>query len=114
MARFYANENFPLQTARELRRLGHGVLTSFEAGNANRSVPDEQVLAFAAVDQRILLSQNRLHFMRLHQRGIVAHAGIVVCTYDPNFERLAQRIHEQVSAAREVVGRLLRVYRPVS
>jgi uncharacterized protein with PIN domain len=112
MARFYANENFPLQTVRALRRLGHDVVTSFEAGNANRSVPDEEVLTFAAGEQRILLTQNRLHFLRLHQHGVIAHAGIVVCTYDPNFERLAQRIHEQVSNVNEVVGKLLRVYRP--
>ena len=26
MARFYANENFPLPTVEELRRLGHDVL----------------------------------------------------------------------------------------
>lgn len=44
MALLYTNENFPLQTARELRRLGHDVLTSLEAGNANRSVPDEEAL----------------------------------------------------------------------
>lgn len=69
MARFYANENFPLQTVQELRRLGHDVLTSLEAGYANRSVPDEEVLAFAAGEQRVLLTQNRLHFLRLHRRG---------------------------------------------
>ena len=113
MARFYANENFPLQAVRELRRLGHDVLTSLAAGNANRSVPDEEVLAFAG-EQRILLTQNRLHFLRLHQHGVTAHAGIVVCTYDPNFKRLARRIHEQVSAAAELGGKMLRVHRPGS
>ena len=46
MARFYSNENFPIQTVRALRRLGHDVLTSHDAGNANRSVPDEEVLQF--------------------------------------------------------------------
>ena len=47
MARFYWNENFTVQTVRELRRMGHDVLTSHEAGNANRSVPDEEALRFA-------------------------------------------------------------------
>ena len=47
MARFYSNENFPLQTVIELRLLGHDVLTSFEAGNANQAVPDEEVLSFS-------------------------------------------------------------------
>ena len=54
MARFYANENFPRQAVNELRGLGHDVLTSLEAGNANRSVPDEEVLGFAARERRVL------------------------------------------------------------
>jgi hypothetical protein len=36
MARIYANENIPLQVVKELRRLGHDVLTSHEAGKVNR------------------------------------------------------------------------------
>jgi len=30
MAKFYANENFPLPVVEELRRLGHDVLTTYE------------------------------------------------------------------------------------
>ena len=111
MARFYSNENFPIQTVRELRRLGHDVLTSHEAGNANRSVPDHEVLQFAASQRRILLTQNRLHFLRLHQRNLIAHAGIVISIYDPDFMRLAAQVHER--AGRHALdGLLLRVYRP--
>ena len=58
MARFYANENFPVQAVRELRRLGHDVLTSLESGNANRSVPDEAVLGFAA--ERVICDIHRV------------------------------------------------------
>lgn len=47
MAQLYSNENFPLPVVEELRRLGHDVLTTHEAGEAGKSVPDEQVLAFA-------------------------------------------------------------------
>lgn len=112
MARFYSNENFPIQTVRELRRLGHDVLTSHEAGNANRSIPDEEVLRFAASQQRVLLTQNRLHFLRLHQRAVIAHAGIVICTYDPDFIRLAARVHEQLAGPQSLIGALVRVYRP--
>jgi hypothetical protein len=52
VARIYANENFPLPVVRELRRLGHDVLTIQETGKAGQAVPDEAVLSFA-VAQRI-------------------------------------------------------------
>ena len=48
MASFYANENFPLPTVEALRRLGHDVLTSLEAGRANQRLDDQEVLTFAA------------------------------------------------------------------
>jgi hypothetical protein len=35
MARFYSNENMSIPVVAELRTLGHKVLTSAEAGNAN-------------------------------------------------------------------------------
>jgi hypothetical protein len=44
MARFYTNENIPAQVVAELRRLGHDVMTSLDAGNANAAVPDHKVL----------------------------------------------------------------------
>jgi hypothetical protein len=44
VARFYANENFPLPVVVQLRRLGHDVLTTVEAGKSGRGVPDENVL----------------------------------------------------------------------
>ncbi len=64
MAGFYSNENFPMQALMELRRLGHEVVTSIDAGKANRAVPDPEVPAFAEADARILLTNNRLHFLR--------------------------------------------------
>jgi Domain of unknown function (DUF5615) len=112
VARFYTNENIPLQVVTELRRLGHDVLTSLDAGTANAAVPDLEVLAFAATDSRILLSHNRRHFLTLHRNRMVDHAGIVVCTVDPDFSRLAQRIHETVTTAPETLNQLIRVNRP--
>lgn len=49
MAAFYADESFSLPAAEALRRLGHDVLTAFEAGQANQRVPDDAVLDFATV-----------------------------------------------------------------
>lgn len=60
MARFYADEQFPLPVVELLRNLGHDVLTVQEAGNANQRIPDEQVLAFAVSQERAILTINRL------------------------------------------------------
>jgi hypothetical protein len=111
MAAFYANENFPLPSVLTLRSLGHDVLTIQETGRAGAAAPDEEVLAFAASEQRILLTLNRKHFIRLHEAG-APHAGIVVCTFDRDFIALAQRIHELVTTQSEHAGVLLRVNRP--
>ncbi len=109
MARFYSNENFPQGAVEELRKLGHDVLTSLEAGKANQRIPDEEVLAFATNENRILLTLNRKHFMKLHASGD-EHSGIVVCTQDNDFIRLALRIHAAVGNE-SMSGILLRVSR---
>ena len=110
MARFYSNENFPLPVVVDLRRSGHDVLTSFEAGNANRRIPDDQVLAFATSDGRAVLTHNRRDFMKLHRMS-AAHAGIVACTADADYAALANRIVIEVAKYPSLVGQLVRVYR---
>lgn len=67
MARLYGDENFPLPVVLELRRLGHDVLTTHEAGKSGQSIPDADVLTFASEEKRAVLTLNRLHFIRLHQ-----------------------------------------------
>jgi hypothetical protein len=62
MAKFYSNENFRLSIILELRKLGNDVLTSLEAGNANKSIPDNEVLSFSSKEWRILLTFNRRDF----------------------------------------------------
>ena len=73
MAHFYTNENIPVQVVTELRRLGHDVMTSLDAGKANSAMPDAEVPAFAVAEGRILLTQNRRHFPRLHQDRTADH-----------------------------------------
>ena len=84
MARLYANENFPLPVVAELRRLGHDVVTVRETGKANRAAPDSEILEFARAAKRAVLTLNRKHFIALHALR-PDHAGIVVCTLDPDF-----------------------------
>lgn len=112
MARFYSNENIALQVVVELRRLGHDVLTSLDAGRANFAVPDSAVLAFATAEGRLVLTRNRRHFLQLHRSRSESHAGIVLCTFDPDFEGQAQRIHAAVSVWPGLQDQLIRVNRP--
>jgi hypothetical protein len=42
--KLYADENFPLDVVKELRNLGHDVITALEDGKANLLIPDESVL----------------------------------------------------------------------
>ncbi|SPF46573.1 conserved hypothetical protein [Candidatus Sulfopaludibacter sp. SbA4] len=111
MARLYANENFPFLVVAELRRLGHDVLTVQEAGKANRSTSDREILEFAISEKRAVLTLNRRHFIALHNRR-PGHAGVVVCTFDVDFAGQAQRIHEALGAHRDLCGVLVRVNRP--
>jgi hypothetical protein len=112
MARFYSNENIAIQVVKELRRLVHDVPTSADAGNANVAVPDADVLAFAIAQGRILLSHNRRHFLSLHQHRTRDHAGMILCTFDPDFGRQAQRIDAATATMENMRNILLRVNRP--
>ena len=111
MARFYANEGFPLPVVEALRQRGHDVLTVQETGLAGQSLSDEAVLAFACAELRIVLTFNRKHFIRLHLQNS-DHAGIVACTFDPDFQALAQRIHDAMVEQTPLSGHLVRVNRP--
>jgi hypothetical protein len=113
MARLYTNENFPLPVVEELRRLGHDVLTTQESGHAGQSTPDEKVLSFAVYDNRILLTFNRRHFIRLHSEES-NHSGIIVCTVDIDSSALAKRIHAAIESNPNMNGKLVRINRTES
>jgi predicted nuclease of predicted toxin-antitoxin system len=110
MANLYADEQFPKNTTIALRALGHDVLTVQEAGNANQRIPDEDVLAFATTNNRAVITLNRGDFIRLHKQSI-NHAGIIACSENNNFERLAEKIHEAISPLDSMNEQLIRVYR---
>ncbi len=110
MASFYTNENFPIKIAQYLRQMGHDVLTSHEAGKANQRIPDEEVLAFAAQSGRILLTLNRWDFIVLHTKSN-QHAGIMVCTQNPDLLQQAEQIDKAVTEAGNMKEILIRVNR---
>jgi predicted nuclease of predicted toxin-antitoxin system len=109
-ARLYSNENFPLPAVEALRRLGHDVLTTQDAGKANAGIPDEEVLRFATQNGRAVLTHNRHDFIRLH-RQTADHAGIIVCTDNPDFLSLAMKVHAQLEMLPTLQGQLVKVNR---
>ena len=111
-SRLYSNENFDRRVVVALRKLGHDVLTSLEAGRANQRIPDEDVVAFAKSEGRAVLTFNRLHFLRLHRSTNGDHAGIIVCSEDHDPAALAQRIDQAIRDAGTLSGQVLRVNRP--
>lgn len=96
MARLYVDENFPFAVVKGWRERGHDALTAAEAGNANRALPDEEVLAFAAREGRAVLTLNRRDFVRLHRERPL-HGGIIVCTQDEDAPGQAERIHGTIT-----------------
>jgi len=109
--RLYCDENFPLPVVVELRRLGHDVLTTDEAGKADQEIADYEVLSFATALDRPVLTINCWDFIRLH-RLRADHAGIVACTIDLDFVGQASRIHEAIRDSASLSGQLIRVNRP--
>ncbi len=110
MSLLYANENFPLPAVLELRRLGHDVLTTQDTGMAGRAMSDEEVLDFAWRGGRAIVTLNRKHFIRLHNQSS-SHAGIIVCSYHPDFLLLAKKIHEAIQIHTVLSARLVRINR---
>jgi hypothetical protein len=111
VALLYSNENFPMPVVEELRRLGHDVVSIQERGRANEGTPDDEVLSLAIGEERAVLTINRKDFMRLHRKSD-QHAGIIVCTYDPDYPAQAARIHAAIDVCPDLHGQLIRVNRP--
>ncbi len=112
MGQLLADENFPMPAVIRLRELGHDVLTLIDLELAGQSVPDDEVLMLATQLTRCLLTLNRRDFIKLHQQSD-KHTGIVICTTDIDYIRLANRVHQVLTQANEPVdGQLLRVQRP--
>lgn len=73
--RFHLDEHLGNNLARALRRAGIDITTTVEAGLLTR--PDEEQLAFALREQRILVTHDQ-DFLRLAAQG-TPHAGIAFC-----------------------------------
>jgi predicted nuclease of predicted toxin-antitoxin system len=108
MIKLYSNENFPMDIVIELRRFGYDVLTSYEAGQANQGIPDEDVLAFATQNGRAVITLNRDDFIALH-RSNISHTGIIICKTDRDYTGQAQTLHTYLQEIEALENQLIRV-----
>jgi hypothetical protein len=92
MPSLYSNENLLIDLVERIREFEYDVLTSYQAGQANQAIPDDEVLAYATANQRSVITFNRDDFVALHRSGI-NHAGIIVCKDDRDYLQQAQALH---------------------
>lgn len=111
MVKLYADEQFPYPVVQRLIAKGFAVLTVQEAKKDNQKIPDPEVLAFAISQGRAVITQNRRDFIALHNQS-QAHAGIVVCTKNLDWDSFAEEIERTLADRTSIAGELIRVNRP--
>ena len=70
MARLYSNENLAIDLVEALRKFNHDILSSYDAGQANQGIPDDEVLKYATLNDRCVITFNRDDFVALHRNGV--------------------------------------------
>ena len=111
MARLYSNENLAIDLVEALRQFNHDILSSYDAGQANQGIPDDKVLDYATLNDRIVITFNRDDFVALHRNG-VSHAGIIICKDDRDYLGQAQTLHNYLGTQVDrLYNRLIRVQR---
>ncbi len=76
-----------------LRSRGYDVLTSYEAGQANQKIPDDEVLMYAINAGRVVITENRQDFINLHSTTS-NHAGIIICKADRDYAGKVQVLYD--------------------
>jgi hypothetical protein len=92
-AQLYAHEDLDRHLVISLRQRGLDVLATDEAGH--RAATDEEQLAHATVLGRVLVTHNRLDFLRLHAAWRALnrlHAGIATLPQTDPVERRSLRV----------------------
>ena len=85
----FLDEHVPHDLAAMLTKAGCDVLTTSDAGRANKSLSDEDQLTFAAEDGRAIFTYNVRDFYILAQEWAKAgrsHMGIIVSEQRPAWE----------------------------
>jgi Domain of unknown function (DUF5615) len=105
---FYSNENFALDMVKILRELGHSVITSYDAGQANQSIPDNEVLNYATKNNLAVITFNRDDFIELHNNDI-QHSGIIICKTDRDYQGQVNFLYEYLQTQDSLLNRLIRI-----
>ena len=110
MTRLYSNENLAIDLVEALRKFNHDILSSYDAGQANQGIPDDEVLDYATLNDRSVITFNRDDFVALHRNG-VSHAGIIICKDNRDYLGQAQALHDYLEIQDRLHNRLIRVQR---
>jgi predicted nuclease of predicted toxin-antitoxin system len=109
MIRFYSNENLAIKLVEAIRSLGYDVLTSYEAQQANQGIPDDEVLRYATINNRCVLTFNRGDFLLLH-RSQINHCGVIACREERDYSVQVQVLYEFLELGnQDLKNRLLRL-----
>lgn len=116
--RYYFDEHVRVAIVGYLRSRGIDVLTSQEAGRANRRIPDAEQLAFATGQNRILVSSDSdfLNPKNVPQLLTGQYVGIVYLTYDVTISIGAQARYLRYLAETETMESMagqIRYYEPI-
>ena len=112
MSKLYGDENISVETIQLLQEFGHDAVSAKDMGKANQNISDEEVIEYATIQDRAVVTHNRKDFFRLHRTN-QQHAGIIACTYDDNQVRLAENIDRAIAKeGGDLRQKLIRVYRP--
>jgi Domain of unknown function (DUF5615) len=61
MARLYSNENLAIDLVEALRKFNYDLLSSYDAGQANQGIPDDEVLEYATLNKTQICTRFRLY-----------------------------------------------------
>lgn len=80
MLRYYFDEHLSDAIAEQLRTRGVDVVTAKEVGRANRTISDDEQLAFAHANGRVLVTKDRDYVMLAYSH--IPNAGVILLQRD--------------------------------
>lgn len=113
---FFLDEDMSYRVAEGLRQRGIDAVSVYEVGRANRRLSDEEQLAFAAGEGRVLVTYNRSDYQALdaHWRAQGrTHAGILWCSERSIPRRAFGDLVRAVEAVAQRYGSLQGICLPV-